>query len=199
MNRLSGMFFVLLTGCMFSCAGSATMGDAEGSDESTAEAAAQLQTTHGYMTVTSGALIVNQQLVKQTPAYIAANGSGWWFCGQAAMASAINLLRGNAVSDSTKVTQLQWFHEQLLVTPITNFPYNAANHYEANIDALQKVTNAHPEFVVLPKVYTSTRSIARDDMMSALDAGYLVVALAQITISGHVYGHYKTVYKIVRD
>lgn len=173
-----------------------TTGDIDGDSEATAEAASEL-VTHGTMTVTNGTLIVNQALVKQTPSYVAANGSGWWFCGQAAMASAINLIRGNA--NSGKVTQLEWFHQQLLATPIAGYPYTAANHYQANIDALRKVTDSHPEFVVPAKVYTSKRTTARDGIMQSLDNGYLVVALAQITIGGVAYGHYKTVYKIEHD
>lgn len=151
------------------------------------------------MTVTSGALIVNQSLVKQTPAYIAANGSKWWFCGQAAMASAMNLLRGTAITNSGKVTQLEWFHQQLRATPITGFPYDAAHHYEANIDALRKIADAHPDFVVAAKEWTTVRATSRDHMMSALDAGYLVVALGEIIVDGVTYGHYKAVYKIEYD
>ncbi len=148
---------------------------------------------HGTLVVTDGSKIVNQSLVTEIPSY---TGSGWWFCGQAAVASAINLLRNVPIAKEGKLTQLEWFHQRLLATPIQGYPYTYAGHYEANIDALRIVTDAHPEFVVPAKEWTTVRATARDKMKSALDNGYLVVALGEITINNVKYGHYMAVYKI---
>lgn len=145
-------------------------------------------------------MCVKQNLVTNTYSYKNEKGAiyHWYFCGQAAMATTINCLRQKYVTDTTKIAQLQWFHERLKIRQ-PNYISNTINpHKEANIDALYYVMlyDKKDEFNV-QILKSGDRSLARDSMLTTLKSGnkYLV-ALSQIVINGVTYTHYYAVYKI---
>ena len=136
-----------------------------------------------------------QELARNTPAYTAESGSGWWFCGHSAVASAMNYLRGGWVNQSTKITQLQWFHEQLTSR---SQEYAQDPHKRASIDTLHDIIKAEKsdEFAVR-KITTLSRDYSRDRMLETLqDYSSYAIVLSQRWIGGEFYGHYYAVYKI---
>lgn len=147
---------------------------------------------------------VNQALVKSIPAYSTERlpNVGWWFCGQAAMSSAINYLRGGTVDTDKKLSQLTFFHDQLKITQ-PGYEDDINNpHREANIDALKDVINTYKsdEFSAAIKKGGDApegRAFVRDAMLEHLNLpNSVVVALSTIEVSGVNYGHFIVIYKI---
>jgi len=141
--------------------------------------------------------VVSQKWVVDTWSYVNEGGSMWWFCGQAAVSTAFNCLRGEYVSRSTGASQLEFFHVKL---KLKQNGYSTSEHKEADIDALSAVINIYKgtEFESIKRT-TTTRNTAKQMMYDALSANHYIVALSQISIGGTNYGHYMVVYKIHRD
>lgn len=141
---------------------------------------------------------VAQSLATQIPSYRSEGGAGWWFCGHAAMATAINYSRQGSVTTATKITQLQWFHDQL-----KRYQGNYAldPHRQASIDALLSIIKSEEadEFSVkkITGFGSSGRASVRDQMLETLkDYSSYAVVLSKTTINGVDYGHFYAVYKI---
>lgn len=144
---------------------------------------------------------VNQNYVTATWGYQNEGGAqnGWYFCGQAAVSTAINYLRQGYVSYNTKLSQLQWFHDELKhhqgdYQSITN------PHREANIDALFRILYSHKrgEFnVPIPVKTGDDRQAAINAMLRTLSyRNRYIIALSQKYVGSSLFGHYYVVYKI---
>ncbi len=140
---------------------------------------------------------VSQQWATLTPSYISEGGSGWYWCGHAAMAATINMLRQTPITKDQKVAQLDWFHQRL---KIRQTGYKSDPRRQASIDGLNSVmqNDKGTEFSC-SKVTTTIRDNIKSSMHTALTSGYYVVALSQKVISGNTYGHFYTVYRIDYD
>ncbi|MGK3968352.1 hypothetical protein WMF38_29745 [Sorangium sp. So ce118] len=138
--------------------------------------------------------IVYEFLSSEIPSYT--GPESWWFCGHAAVATAINHLRNsNGPPKSGQIAQLEWFHQELVALPQPG--YSRDPHRQASIDALKDimVSEKGVEFETR-KVATWSRETAKAEMASALTAGNYVVALG---LTGGGIGHFYTVYKIDYD
>lgn len=171
--------------------------DAE--DEVTGEAASAVVITTGLhgtsqkSKVKTGS-VVSEYLAKQLSDN--PNHNFWWFCGQAATATAINFARDTTPTDSEKTTQLQWIHDRLkaLYTGAGYSVNDPAGPYAAKITWLSDLMkNEKSGEFVTTTLTTSDRETVKYNMTNALDNGAYVVALNQT--SGGV-GHYLTVYAI---
>lgn len=118
----------------------------------------------------------------------------WYFCGQAATATAINFARGTEPTDDVKIMQLQWIHYQLRERHSDYRDNDPWGPYAASLawllDLMEKEKSN--EFAITD-LRSRKRDEAKDNMMSALDRGAYVVALNQ-TKEG--IGHFLTVYAI---
>lgn len=138
---------------------------------------------------------VDQALIRKTPAYIDSKETGWWVCGHAALLSAINFMRQGSVTEAHKITQLQWTHDRLRELQTG---YATSDHKEASIDALEKVVARHKsdEFAIR-KIHGMDRSVVRDEMLRTLDRhSSYAIALTQIEINGHLFGHFVAIHYI---
>jgi len=147
---------------------------------------------HGRSYVPYGA-VVDENLAKQIPDN--PNGTFWYFCGQAASATAINFARGTAPTTSSKITQLQWFHDRLEARQGSSYSINdPAGPYAAKISWLSSLLQDEKSTEFATTTLTSgDRETIKYNMTQALDAGAYVVALNQ---TDSAIGHYLTVYAI---
>jgi hypothetical protein len=194
MKRL--LIVATLSTAMFGCIGG-TDTDDEMAEGSLLASSAQPLSDGTYQvpfgTWPSSSQIVSEWLSNNIPSY--PNNIGvnqWWFCGHAAVSTAINHLRQKAPTTSEQITQLQWFHDMLGVyqgSSYTNDP-----HRQASIDALKSimVSEKGAEFTT-SKVVAWDREVAKNELAAALNGGNYVVALG-LTDNG--VGHFFTVYKI---
>jgi hypothetical protein len=145
---------------------------------------------------------VNQQLATIIRTEERQSGS-WWFCGHAAIATAMNIHRNGmdqsgryTLTDTMKTEQLRWFHHQFTANYAT---YSSDFNRQANIDWINKIvqTLKADEFSIY-KFYKSSayRPTFRDMLLTELQAGAIIVCLASIKVSGSVFGHFTTPWRI---
>lgn len=151
--------------------------------------------------VKGSAQVVSQQLVKQTPSYIAANAKGWYFCGQAAFATAFNFLREESPDNNKKITQLEYLHQRLLVRQKDYSNDKVNPNREASGDALNTIVNKDKsdEFVS-----TKYSSLNREDIKASLHKVLglprtHIVALARKWVENRYFDHFYIVYEITYD
>jgi len=151
------------------------------------------QVSNNLMPIEAG--IVKQSLASQTPSYQDEGGSGWWWCGHAAVATAINQLRQESVTQAEKIVQLDWIHERLKERE-TEYQVNNP-HREASIDWLNKwMRDEKDDDFICAKYYNTDREKVKQAMFGKLDSNHYLVALSGITINGTTYGHFYVVFKI---
>jgi len=180
-----------------SCVAEVDNGDVIPAPEEAVETVAQ-PLADGTYVVPSAIAPANSQIVfeflsNSIPSYPANIGQNqWWFCGHAAVATAINHLRQTSPTKTQQITQLQWFHDKL---GVYQSGYSSDPHRQASIDALRAImVNEKSAEFTTTKVATWDRETAKTQMANALRSGSYVVALS-LTDNG--IGHFLTVNKIV--
>lgn len=150
--------------------------------------------TYSVSTPAASSQIVSEWLSNKIPSYPANIGQNqWWFCGHAAVATAINHLRQKSPTEAEQITQLQWFHDKLI--QYQGSSYTGDPHRQASIDALKSImANEKGNEFTTSKEATWDREIAKNAMAAALSSGHYVVALGQ---TNNGIGHFLTVNKIV--
>lgn len=135
--------------------------------------------------------IVNQHVVKNTKSYKELNAKGWYFCSQAAWASAFNILRTKR--DANHAEQLEWFHKKLTAYPT----YNKDSHRQGNGDLLSKITNQRSDFEVTKKTTLSRKNIKKHLHESLVSSNHqLPIIIGQNIVNGTKYSHFYVVYKV---
>jgi hypothetical protein len=164
--------------------------------ESAGEAASELTSTglHGTLGSVSSGSVVKEGLAKQLSDN--PHHAFWWFCGQAATATAINFARGASPTDEAKVMQLQWIHDRLKDLHAPAYSVNdSEGPYAVRIDWLfDLMKNEKSNEFETTWLTSSDRESAKANMMKALDSGAYVVGLNRTSDTGP--GHFLTVYAI---
>lgn len=157
---------------------------------------------YGLATAPAARCGVNQQLAATIRIEEGQSGN-WWFCGHAAISTAINIHRNGMdqsgryyLTDSMKTDQLRWFHYRFTEGFAA---YSSDPNRQANIDWINKVMQTYKsdEFTIY-KLYKSSlyRSTFRDTLLNELKAGAIIVALSSITLSGTTFGHFTTPWRV---
>lgn len=180
----------------FITAGLATSATLLTTSQAMARSAGSYQVAQTYRPNATGG--VDQSLAKSTWSYRNDGGKGWWWCGHAALASAINFMRGKPVSTSKKVEQLQWLHERLTARQGGAHRYVSDPNRQASLDGMMAVVNQDKfEEFSARKITSPDRAYVRDELLDTLrlHSSY-AIALMTIEIGGRRYGHFVALYKI---
>jgi len=140
---------------------------------------------------TDKSCVVNQWSVSSTD--LGSSGKPW-VCAHASLATSLNLLRGNYVSNSTKKSQLIYIDSWL--EGKYGSDYTSDPHRQASIDQLQKFMGTKTSEFYSEKKYSSSRSTIKSLMINSLRNDYLVLALAQTVTNSNTFGHFYVVYAI---
>ena len=135
--------------------------------------------------------IVSQHSVKNSESYKKTNAKGWYFCSQAAWASAFNILRTKR--DANHAEQLEYFHKKLKAYSA----YNKDPHRQGSGDWLSQITNKRSDFKVTKKT-TLTRKTIKEYLHKSLISNnhQLPIVVGQNIVNGTKYSHFYVVYKV---
>lgn len=143
--------------------------------------------------------IVSQQVYASLPSYKQIYGLKgrvkWRMCGQAAFATAINVLNNKPASP---VSQLQYFDEKLSALPGSNYTSTVTNPYrEANGENLAAVINKRMDYIA-EKYTNKSREQAKSDLIGQINSRSVQQIVALTQLNG-TWGHFVVVYEIYSD